>query len=107
MTRQSETAGVPPFQRDGKHLPRIGYVGAGVTTEGCPVVGAFRQGLREYGLVEGEDLHVEYRLAALQAERYPALVDELVDLGVDVLVIADSVAIPIAKQATKTIPIVM
>jgi len=70
-------------------------------------VGAFRQGLREYGLVEGEDLHVEYRLAALQAERYPALVDELVDLGVDVLVIADSVAIPIAKQATKTIPIVM
>ncbi len=86
---------------------RIGYVGAGTTPQSCPVVGAFRQGLREYGLVEGRDVEVEYRLAALQADRYPALVAELVEGGVDVLVVADSVAIPIAKAATSTIPIVM
>jgi putative ABC transport system substrate-binding protein len=86
---------------------RIGYIGAGTTPQSCPVVGAFRQGLREYDLVEGRDVEVEYRLAALQAERYPALVDELVGLGVDLLVVADSLAIPIAKAATRAIPIVM
>ena len=106
----TETVSTPPcgiLASQPGRIPRIGYVGAGTTPQSCPVVGAFRQGLQEYGLVEGRDVEVEYRLAALQVERYPALIDELVDLGVDVLVVADSVAIPVAKQATSTIPVVM
>ncbi len=87
--------------------PRIGYIGAGRDPRSCPVVGAFREGLQQYGLVEGRDLDVEYRLAALRLERYPALIDELLRLGVDILVVADSSAIPIAQQATRTVPIVM
>jgi putative ABC transport system substrate-binding protein len=88
-------------------VPRIGYVGAGASCLTCPVVGAFRQGLREQGYVEGEDILVEYRLANLQPERYPVLIDELVDLHVDLIVSADSMATPLAKRATPTIPIVM
>jgi putative ABC transport system substrate-binding protein len=68
---------------------------------------AFRQGLRDLGYVEGKNILIEYRSPEGQLDRVPSLVAELVHLKVDVLVATFTVAIRAAKQATKTIPIVM
>jgi putative ABC transport system substrate-binding protein len=67
----------------------------------------FRQGLRELGYVEGKNIVVEYRYAEGKLERLPALATELVRLNVDVIVTAVSSSTIAAKQATKTIPVVM
>ena len=94
-------------QQPGK-IPRIGYVSGGaddLTNLGPEE--AFRQGLRDLGYVEGKNILVEYRSQEGKADRGPSLVAELVQLKVDVLVLATSPAIRAAKQATKTIPIVM
>jgi putative tryptophan/tyrosine transport system substrate-binding protein len=68
---------------------------------------AFRQGLRELGYVEGENILIEYRYLEGKRDRIPSLVAELVQLKVDVLVASTPPAIRAAKKATKTIPIVM
>ena len=66
-----------------------------------------RQGLRELGYVEGQNILLEYRWAGGKPERLPALAAELVRLKVDVIVTGGEQAILAAKQATPTIPIVM
>jgi len=68
---------------------------------------AFRKGLREFGYVEGRTYKIEYRSADGQAERFPELADELVRLGVDVIVTRGTPATIAAKTATKTIPVIM
>jgi len=68
---------------------------------------AFRRGLRDLGYVEGKNVVVESRYLAAEPNRAPAFVAELVRLKVDVLVVGALPAIRAAKQATKTIPIVM
>ena len=68
---------------------------------------AFRQGLRDLGYIEGKNILIEYRYVEGNQDRIPSLVAELVQLKVDVLVSAVYPAIRAAKQATKTIPIVM
>ena len=90
------------------NIPRIGYVsGRGDTTSAEPQFQAFRQGLRDFGYVEGKNALVEYRYAEGKLDRVPALVRELVDLKVDVLVAPILPAIKAAKEATKSIPVVM
>ena len=92
-------------QQPGK-IPRIGYV----TTSGetsTPNLEAFRQGLRDLGYIDGKNILLEYRSAEGKLDRLPSLVAELVQLKVDVLVLGTQRAIIAAKQATKTIPIVM
>jgi len=93
-------------QRPEKIL-RIGYLRVVSCDTGNPNVTAFRQGLRDLGHVEGKNLVIEYRCAEGRPERVPSLVNELVQLKVDILISGDSGAIRAAKQATKTIPIVM
>jgi ABC-type uncharacterized transport system substrate-binding protein len=89
-------------------IPRLGYVsGAGTTSNPGPYVEALRQGLRDLGYVEGKNFVIEYRGAEGKMGRTPSLVNELVQLKVDVLVVPTVVAIRAAKQATKTIPIIM
>jgi putative ABC transport system substrate-binding protein len=89
-------------------VPRIGFaVGQGSTKNPGPIVEAFRQGLRDLGYTEGKNILVEYRFAEGIENRIPGLVAELVQLKVDVIVVPALVAIRAAKQATKTIPIVM
>jgi putative ABC transport system substrate-binding protein len=94
-------------QQSGK-IPRIGYVRVvGAPSIPGPNVEAFRQGLKDLGYVEGKNILIDFRYAQGKPEYIPGLVAELVKLNVDVLVSPDSNAIRIAKQATKTIPIVM
>ena len=98
----------PAEAQQPKKVPRIGYVGGtdDPRTPG-PFVDAFRQGLRDLGYIEGRNILIEYRSAEGKQDRYPSLVTELVQLKVDVLVSAIPGVIRAAKQATKTIPIVM
>ena len=70
-------------------------------------VEAFRQGLRDLGWVEGQNMTIEYRWAEERTERLPDLARDLARLKVDVIVASTSPAVQAAKQATKTIPIVM
>src|SRR5512137_1261888 len=86
---------------------RIGYlsIGSASTTYTRPLE-AFRQGLRELGWVEGRNLLIEYRYAEGQADRLPALADELVRLKVDLIVATPTPSALAAKQVTRTIPIV-
>ena len=67
----------------------------------------FREGLRDVGLIEGQNIHVEYRSAAGQVDRLDALATSLVRLKVDVIVARPTPAVQAAKRATTEIPIVM
>src|SRR5215468_6999880 len=89
-------------------IPRIGFVsGSGDLKTPGPLVEAFRQGLRDLGYIEGKNILVEYRYVEGGLDRVPAVVAELVQLKVDVLVATFTIAIRAAKQSTKTIPIIM
>ncbi len=90
-------------------IPRIGYIsGTGTASNQGPYVEALRHGLRDLGYVEGKNFAIEFRGAEGKPDRMPSLVTELVQLKVDVLVVPTAAgAIRVAKQATKTIPIVM
>ena len=69
---------------------------------------AFRQALRDLGWIEGRNIAIEYRWGAGKRDRYPALVEELVGLKVDIIVSAAGASgVRAAKKATSTIPIVM
>jgi putative ABC transport system substrate-binding protein len=67
---------------------------------------AFRQGLKDAGFVEGENITIEYRWADNQIDRLPALAAELVQRRVPVIVTAGPPAVFAAKSATTTIPVV-
>jgi len=70
-------------------------------------VDEFRQGLRELGWVEGQNIVIEYRWAEGRSDRLPALAAELVRRKVDIIVVGSTPAAMAAKNATGTIPIVM
>jgi putative tryptophan/tyrosine transport system substrate-binding protein len=72
-----------------------------------PLMSALRQGLKDGGYVEGQNLLVEHRSSEGQLERLPALAAELVRLQVAVIVAPGTRAIRAAKAATDAIPIVM
>jgi putative ABC transport system substrate-binding protein len=94
-------------QQTGK-IPRIGFLpSSGDANNPGPLVQAFQQGLRDLGYIEGKNILIEYRYVEGKADRIPSLVAELVQLQVDVLVVPSPGTIQEAKQATKTIPIVM
>jgi putative ABC transport system substrate-binding protein len=68
---------------------------------------AFRQGLHEFEYIEGQNLVIEYRSAYGHNERFPNLATELVGLNVDLIVARGTPAALAAKNATRTIPIVL
>ena len=88
-------------------IPRIGYLTVSSASAQSARTGAFRQGLRELGYVEGKNIVIEWRFADLKFDRLPALVNELVQLKTDVIVAAGPSVTRAAKDATTTIPIVM
>src|SRR5881409_3933532 len=89
--------------------PRVGYLNPGSFSD--PLrrrrFEAFRQGLRELGYVEGQNIVIEPRWAEGKYDRYPALAADLVRLKVDVIVPVGGAATQAVQQATRTIPIVM
>src|SRR5713226_3673547 len=89
-------------------VPRIGYLVTGLleSPETRVTLDAFRQGLRERGYVEGQNIVIEYRSAGGKLERFPALASELARLKVDLIVAVNTPAARAAKQATTVIPIV-
>src|SRR5947199_4326052 len=88
-------------------VARIGLLSQGSPTSGQHIREAFRQGLREVGYVDGQNIVIEYRSAEGRAERLPDLAAELVSLKVDVIVAGGTPPPLAAKHATRTIPIVM
>ena len=85
---------------------RIGFLSPRSPTDNPHLLEAFRQGLRELGYVEGQNIAIEYRFGEGRPERLPALAADLVRLKVDVIVTGAPPAPEAAKQATSTIPIV-
>jgi putative ABC transport system substrate-binding protein len=86
-------------------IPRIGFLFYGAPGPSAEI-DAFRQGLRELGYIERQNIAVEYRFAGGQVERLPELAAELVRLKPDVIVTPATPPSLSAKQATRTIPIV-
>jgi len=93
-------------QQPGK-FPRIAFLGAGSSSGPSSAREYFLQGLRELGYTEGENIQIVYRYAEGDSGRLPDLAAELVRLKVDVIVVASALSASAAKNATKTIPIVM
>ena len=85
--------------------PRVGYLFYGSPGR-WGEIDAFRQGLRELGYIEGQNIAVEYRFAGGRVERYPSLAAELVRMNVDVIVAPATPQALAAKHATSSIPIV-
>jgi ABC-type uncharacterized transport system substrate-binding protein len=95
-----------PFAQVSTKRPRITYIGGSSPTPSAKVTGAFIEGMRALGYTEGRDFEMEYRYAEGYLERLPALAEESVRRGSDVIVVANPQAAVAAKDATKTIPIV-
>ena len=93
-------------QQAGK-VPRIGYLVQNSVEISRPTFTAFREGLRERGWIEGQNIVIEFRYADGNLDQLPALVAELIRLKVDVIVTTSSGTSWAAKNATQAIPIVM
>ncbi len=100
-------AGAVAQAQQPKKVPRIGYLTNTPLSASPELHGAFREGLRDLGYVEGRNIVIEWRSGELSRDRQRVLAAELVRLKVDVIVAAGSGDISAAKEATATIPIVM
>jgi putative ABC transport system substrate-binding protein len=100
------TAPVAAEAQQSARVPRIGYLTGNLAT-GLYLREAFLQGLRDLGYVEGRNVAIEYREAEGKYERFPVLTGDLVALKVDVIVVTNTPAALAAKQANRTIPIVL
>jgi putative ABC transport system substrate-binding protein len=87
-------------------VPVVGFLGVNSAAEWVPFVTAFRDGLKEAGYTEGQNVTVEYRWAEGYIERLPAQAGEMVGRRVAVIVADSADAALAAKAATTTIPIV-
>ena len=90
-----------------KKVARIGYLSGGDTASNTARSAAIRLALGELGYIEGQNIAIEYRYKEGQRDRLPELAAKLVRLKVDVIVTPTAGPIQAAKNATKTIPIVM
>lgn len=102
-------AALPVQAQQAVKAARIGFLSPSSSSDARirDVLGVFRQGLRELGYVEGRSITIEARWADGKYDRLPGLAAELVRLRVDVIVAVAAPAIRAAKEATRTIPIVM
>src|SRR5690242_8365163 len=97
----------PTASAEESKTPRIGFLLMGSSQAGLTsAFDAFRNGLRELGWIENENIVIEYRWAGESPERLPELAAELVRLKVDVI-IGSTPGARAAQHATKSIPIIM
>ena len=97
----------PAQAQQPKNLPLVGFLVPGSPSSYSVRIEAFRQGLRELGYIEGQNIIIEYRYTEGKSDRLPVLASELVQLAADVIVTITTPAIQAAKNTTSTIPIVM
>jgi putative ABC transport system substrate-binding protein len=91
-----------------KKVSRLGYLSITDAATDSPRADGIRLALRELGYIEGQNIAIEYRYAEGKNDRLPELAADLVHLKVDIIVVAaGDVTIQAAKNATKTIPIVL
>ncbi len=88
-------------------MPVLGLLDATTPAARADLVDAFRQGLREFGYIEGRTIHVEYRWAEGRFDRLPGLAADLVRANVDIIMALAIPAALAAEGATTTIPTVM
>src|SRR5215468_11963026 len=97
----------PPAARAQPKVRRLGVLSQGSTsTHPSPVFRTLRQGLRDLGWVEGQNLAIEWRFSEGSAEPLPRLAAELVGLAVELIVASPTRPALAAKEATSTIPVV-
>ena len=97
----------PADAQQPKKVPQIGFLFGSSLSANSARHEAFRQGLREFGYVEGKNIVIDWRSAEEKLDRLPALAADLVYLKVDIIVTGGSSPTHAAKEATITIPIVM
>ena len=90
-----------------KKLPRIGMLMSSSASSQKSRLDDFRDGLRELGYIERQNILIEYRYANGKLDQLPALVAELVGLKVELIVTTGNEAVQAAKNTTQTLPIVM
>jgi putative ABC transport system substrate-binding protein len=90
----------------GTRRPVIGFLSNVGEADAVKVRDGLREGLRKEGLVEGDNVRIEWRFADGDNERLPRLTQELLDLGAEVIVTTGATVPPVARQATDRVPIV-
>ena len=98
---------LPGETQNARKIYRVGYLGNSSASLEPDLVEAFRQGMRELGYIEGKNLVIEFRWAEGRYDRFASLVTDLIHLPVDVIVTAGTPGTLAAKNATKTIPLVI
>jgi putative ABC transport system substrate-binding protein len=86
---------------------RIGFMGNSTADLEANLVAPFRDGLRALGYEDGRNIHIEYRWAGGEYDRFPKLVSELLAANVELIVTAGTPAAQAVKRTTKTVPLVM
>ncbi len=97
-------APISAFAQSTRDLRRIGFITLASLSD--PRIEAFRTGMRELGYIEDKSISIDWRSADGNAERLPALADEIVRLKPALIVAAQTQAISAAKRATNRIPVV-
>jgi putative ABC transport system substrate-binding protein len=87
-------------------MPVIGFLGGGSSQEGTKQLAGFRQGLKESGYTEGQNVAIEYRWADGRNDRLPSLVANLIGQQVKIVMASTTPGVAAAKAATTTTPIV-
>lgn len=98
---------LPVDAQQSKKIPRIGFMGNSTAALEANLVRPFREGLRDLGYVEGQNIAIEYRWAEGNYDRFPTLIAELIAAKVDVIVTAGTPAAQAYQKTKASIPLVM